>query len=99
MRGQEITFFERQRIEYYLRGKVKKRQIARYLIRNHSVIIREINRNKDPDGIYRAKSAQRRTGARRNKERKRKLDKDEILRNYVIDKLMVGGALMSSPEY
>lgn len=105
MRGQEITLFERQRIEYYIRGNIKKRQIARYLIRDHSVIVREINRNKDSDGTYRAVSAQRKVDARKSKEKKRKLDKDEVLRNHVIDELRAGrspdviaGVLKNHPE-
>jgi len=90
MRGQEITLFERQRIEHYLRGRVKKRQIAKYLARDHSVIIREIQRNIDPDGIYRSNTAQRKADFRKSREKKKKLEKDDMLRNYTIEKLMEG---------
>lgn len=88
MRGQEITFFERQKIEFYLRAKVGLRQMGKYLFRDHSVIKREIDRNKSADGKYRAQEAQDKAEARKRRKRKRKLDKDDALKNYVIRMLM-----------
>lgn len=87
MRGQEITFFERQRIEYYLRGNISRRQMGDYLKRDHSVIVREINRNKDPDGMYRAETAQRKVDLRKRRRHKKKLEIDEDLKLYVIEEL------------
>ena len=88
MRGQEVTYFERQRIEFYLKGKLSKRQIAKYLYRDHSVVVREIARNKGPDGKYRAEQANKRAEVRKNKIKKKKLDQDDALKNYVTSKLI-----------
>lgn len=58
MRGQEITFYERQKIELHLRGKESVRGIGRMLHRDHSVIVRELERNTCRDGTYRAAKAE-----------------------------------------
>jgi IS30 family transposase len=90
MRGQPLTFFERQRIEIFLRGKWKVRQIARNLFRDHSVIVRELARNTDKDGVYRAVSAQAKAEKRNRRPYRKKLEVDEDLRNHVVKKLMLG---------
>ena len=90
MRGQPLTRYEREKIEIFLRGKWKIRQIAKNLFRNHSVIVRELARNTDKDGIYRAASAQVKAEKRLKRPYRKKLDTDEDLRNYVIQKLMLG---------
>ncbi|MDF1496883.1 MAG: IS30 family transposase, partial [Patescibacteria group bacterium] len=64
--------------------------MSEYLVRDHSCIVREINRNKDPDGIYRAESAQRKTDLRKRKKHKKKLETDEDLKLYTIKKLQEG---------
>lgn len=87
MRGQPLTLHERERIEFYLRGKVPIRLMAAYLKRDHSVIVRELQRNRCRDGTYRAGTAHERTEKRRKRKQKRKLDTDDVLRNYVIQKL------------
>jgi len=90
MHGQEITFFERQRIEHYIRGKISLRQIGEYLARDHSVIVREVKRNKDKNGIYRADFAQAKANLRKRRKKKRKLDIDEDLKLYTIEQLQNG---------
>lgn len=87
MRGQPITLYEREQIELYLRGNWGIRRIARRLYRDHSVISREVNRNKGKDGKYRAKKAHEKALKRMSREHKRKLDEDDVLRNWVIQKL------------
>ena len=88
MRGQEITPYERQKIEFYLKGKLSHRIIAKYLSRDHTVIDREINRNKSPDGKYRWEEAQRKTMVRKKKKRKKKLESDLDLQMYVVNMLI-----------
>ncbi len=90
MRGQPLTLYEREKIEIFIRGKWTIRQIARNLFRDHSVIVRELARNTDKDGIYRASSAQAKSEKRQKRPYRKKLDKDENLRNYVVQKLILG---------
>jgi transposase, IS30 family len=90
MRGNPITQLEREKIQLYLLGNKKKRWIARNLHRDHSVVIREINRNKCTDGQYRAIKAHERSLKRIKSPQKRKLDTDEILQKYVINQLKEG---------
>lgn len=87
MRGEPLTLHERERIEFYVRGKVPVRTMASYLRRDHSVIVRELKRNTCRDGTYRASFAHELAERRRRRKRKRKLDMDDALRNYVIARL------------
>ena len=88
MRGQEITLYERQKIELHLRGKESIRGLGRMLRRDHSVMVRELQRNTCRDGTYRSAKAQEYAEKRKSKERKRKLDEDEELRRYVLKKII-----------
>ena len=91
MRGQPLTLFEREKIEFYLRAHVGIRGIGRYLHRDHSVIQRELRRNTDRDDVYRSASAQANADQRRRRGRKRwKLDQDNALRRRVIQGLTEG---------
>lgn len=94
MNGIEITFLERQRIELYIKGNWGIRRIGRALKRNHGVISREIERNKKPGGSYSAIYAEEQAQKRRMRRGnvKRKLDKDERLRDYVLSELKCGRA-------
>jgi transposase, IS30 family len=99
-----LTFYERQRIEYYLRLKMGRRTIAKRLKRDHSVIVREIKRNQDKDGIYQARLAQQKADQRAKQTNKRKLDTDMVLQRWVEAKLKAGwspeqvaGRLKSQP--
>lgn len=47
-----ITYYERQTIEFQLRGKWPIRRIARYLKWDHSVVVREIKRILYPEPTY-----------------------------------------------
>lgn len=82
-----LTLYEREKIEYYLKLKLGKREIGRRIKRTHSDIIREIKRNSNPDGSYSAVNAQLRTDRRQAKKKGRKLDKDKDLLNYVISEI------------
>lgn len=89
MRGFPITFYEREKIESYLRMKKKKIWIAKKLNRDYSVIKREIKRNAGDYTPYIAKLAQEYYERRKQKTNKRKLEKYENkeLVNYVKEKL------------
>lgn len=88
---QILTFYERQKIEFYLRLKLGVREIARKIGRDHSVISREIQRNKDPrKKYYEATPAEEKARRYARATNKRKLDKDWFLEKYVANQLKVG---------
>lgn len=91
-KGREITFFERERIESYLRTKKKKTYITEMLNRDYSVIKREIKRNSTKNTSYNAVDAQYYANRRKKKTNKRKLEKFENLKleKYVQKKLDKG---------
>jgi len=83
-----LTFYEREIIEFRLRCKQSIREIARHLGRSHSVVSRELKRNKLPrQKQYIAKIAQELADKKKSKTNKKKLDKYDNLRHYVIVKL------------
>ena len=84
-KGKEITFYERERIETYLRMKKKKIWIAKRLNRDYSIIKREIKRNSGEVSPYLAVNAQRYAEKRKKNTNKRKLEKYENkkLKEYV----------------
>ena len=99
-----LTYFERQKIEYLLKCKLKIRAIARLLRRDHSVVLREIERNSSPYFPYNAKIAQSAAERKSHKTNKRKLDKNETLRDWVFARLkdkwspeQIAGRLKNNP--
>lgn len=91
-KGTNLTFFEREKIEVYLRMKKKKAWIARKLHRDYSVIKREIRRNSGEHTPYVAEKAQEYAERRKKKTNVRKLEKwqNEKLRTFVEAKLQEG---------
>jgi IS30 family transposase len=91
-KGKEITFFERQQIETYLRMRWKKTRIAKKLCRDYSIIKREIKRNSGEVMPYCAATAQSCADRRKKNTNKRKLEKyaNEKLKKYVDDRLKDG---------
>ena len=91
-KGTPITFYEREKIEVWLRMKKKKTWIANKLGRDYSVIKREIKRNSGECTMYNAIQAQHYCQRRKSKTNIRKLDKygNEKLKKYVVDKLNLG---------
>ena len=83
---QRINYFEREKIEVYLRMKKKKKWIANKLNRDYSVIKREIKRNSGDYLPYTAISAQRIAERRKKNTNKRKLEKYENmkLKEYIV---------------
>jgi len=84
-----ITFYEREKIEHYLKRGKSYRVIGKKLCREHTDISREVKRNGGPYLPYCAKDAQRIHEARRQKKNKKKLEKNgnEKLREYVKEKI------------
>jgi transposase, IS30 family len=74
-KGIEITLYEREQIEVYLRMKKKKSWIAKKLGRDYSVIKREIKRNSGAVLPYTASEAHCYAQRRKKKTNKRKLEK------------------------
>lgn len=82
-----LTFKEREQIEFYLGCKLKKRRIAELIGRNIAVVVREIQRHKSPYFPYNAVIAQKAAERKSHKTNKRKLDKNEKLRQWVVARL------------
>ncbi|MDH4330826.1 MAG: IS30 family transposase [Candidatus Moranbacteria bacterium] len=91
-KGRPLTFYEREKIEVYLRMKKKKIWIAEKLNRDYSVIKREIKRNSGEQLPYNAVDAQYFADRRKRKTNKRKLEKwqNVKLKEYVINRLEDG---------
>ncbi|MDO9509823.1 MAG: IS30 family transposase [Candidatus Magasanikbacteria bacterium] len=79
-----ITFYERQIIELRLRVRWSIRRIARYLKRDHSVVVREIKRNSCLNGKYLANHAQFKADKLTHKTNVRLLNNNPHLRRHVI---------------
>lgn len=87
---QILSLYERERIEYYLKLKLGPREIGRRLKRSHGVISRELKRNRDKSGKYRADQAQRLADFKSHKTNKRKLETNQALHDYVQAQLKEG---------
>jgi IS30 family transposase len=91
-KGKELTFFEREKIETYLRMEKELLWIAEKLGRDYSVIRREVKRNTGEVLPYCAVDAQHYAERRKKNTNKRKLEKhgNEKLKKYVDDRLKDG---------
>lgn len=84
----QLTSDERRLIEVGLSNGLSRREIARRIGRHHSVVEREFNRNQDQGFLpYNARRAGLRAEGRAKHGRKRKLDKSQALREFVVEKL------------
>jgi IS30 family transposase len=83
-----MTLYEREKIQLHMRAHDSIRDIADTLHRDHSVIVRELQRNTCSDGVYRAIKAHEYAEDRRKKKRKWKLEEDEDLKRHVIERIM-----------
>lgn len=83
-----LTFFDRERIEFYhhLKG-FSLRDIAKIIGRDVSVVSREIGRHKPQFSPYSAELAQRAAKRKAHFTNKKKLDKCELLKEYVEEKI------------
>lgn len=87
---QILTFYERQRIEYYRRLNLGIRDTARRIQRNHTDIVRELKRNAVLGERYSAVKAQAKADRRATKTNKRKLETDDRLHDFVEQQLEEG---------
>lgn len=84
----DLTNYERQMLQYWLRTKMSLRDIAKIMKRTHSALSKEIHKNGCGNRKkYRADTAQRMSEKRRHKQRKGKLDKYPELKEYVVSGL------------
>lgn len=84
-----LRYEERQKIELWLREGLSRREIGRRLGRHHSDIDDEYGRNMDQGFLpYNARRAQLRAEGRAHHGRKRKLDKDSSLKDFVVGRLI-----------
>jgi IS30 family transposase len=84
----DLKFYDRQKLEYWLKTKQSLRTIAKIMRRDHSILVRELKRNSDGNRKkYRADTAQRLSEKRRFKQHKGKLDKYPELKEYVVEGL------------
>jgi len=84
----DLTFCDRQRLQYWLRTKQSIRAIAKIMHKDHSVISREITRNSSRGRTwYRADLAQAQAERRRHAKRRGKLEQYPALKEYIIRKL------------
>jgi len=91
MRGTELSYPERQRLEFLLLCKWSLRAIGRDMGRDHSVLSRERRRNAPGGGRYRAARAQGLAGARRpGPPGGSKIDRDPALLAWVEPQLRKG---------
>lgn len=101
-----LTYLERQIIEICLASGRSNKRIANILGRDRRVIDREIKRNKPHDREYRAKLALELSARRETNRCRKKLEKDEPLRSFVVDRLLeefspeqIAGILKKEPPY
>lgn len=101
----KITFYERQRLEYWLRTKMSLRAIAKIMRRKHGTLSKEIKNNGKSDRKrYRADVAQKLSEIRQHKQRISKLDKNPALKKYIDEKIIddwspeqIAGRLKTNP--
>lgn len=83
----KLIKYDREQIEYYFRLGLSGRAIAKKIGRHHSVVERELKRNRSPHFKYEASKADYFSLRRAKKTNKRKLEKNEKLYDYVLEKL------------
>lgn len=84
---ERLTLYEREQIALHTKQGFKIRAIARIIKRDHSVVSRELKRNKSQLQPYQASSAQYYAERRAKKTNVRKLEKYPELRDWVRVKL------------
>lgn len=83
-----LTFYDRQRIEFWLGLKrISLRDIARFIGRDVSVVSREVKRHKPQLSPYDAELAQKAADRKAKFTNKKKLEKSEGLKSYIEDQL------------
>ena len=83
----EFTFYERQKLESWLRSRLSLREISGIMGRSHTILSREIRRNGDSRQKYRADTAQRLFEKRKHAKHQGKIEKNPQLKDYIVAKL------------
>lgn len=83
----ELTLYDRQKLQYYLRTKLSLRKLAVTMRKDHTVLSREIRRNGGSRMKYRADTAQEISDKRRHQKRRGKLVKHPKLKEFVVNHL------------
>ncbi|MBU1901626.1 hypothetical protein KKG82_04635, partial [Patescibacteria group bacterium] len=83
----EIRYSEREIIAIRIRMKWSYSRIGWFLGRDHSVIRREIIRNRTRSGIYDAMYAQKVADSRKKKTNRAKIDTHPYLQKYIIERI------------
>lgn len=83
----DLKFYERQKLEYWLRTKMSLRAIAKIMRREHTIVSREIKRNGTDRKKYRADTAQWLFEKRKHGKHKGKMEKNPELKKYVVSHL------------
>jgi len=86
----ELSFYERGKLEYWLRTKQSLRNIAKIMRRDHTIVSREIKRNGTDRKKYRADTAQRLFEKRKHSRHKGKVEKNPALKEYMVSGLNEG---------
>ena len=85
--GRYLSHAEREEIALLRAQRYGPREIGRRIGRPHTTVIRELARNGNADGSYRALSAQRRAEQRARRPKRGKLASNPLLRAFVADQL------------
>src|SRR3990167_6649527 len=81
----ELTIYDRQKLQYWLRTKQSLRDLAKVIRKDHTILSREIRRNGGDRTKYRADIAQALADKRRHQKRRGKLDKYPELKKLVVN--------------
>lgn len=84
---QRLTYVEREQLELWARQHVGIREMGRRLVRDHSVISRELRRHRGQFFPYMAAIAQQAAARKQRRRTKLKLDTYPLLRRHIEDEL------------
>ena len=101
----QLTFYEREKLEWLLKLKSQSiRAVSKVMRRDHSVIVREINRNSSGRQKYKAKVAQKLNNKRIHKKHIGKIEKCPELKKYIEEMILddwspeeIAGTLREEP--
>lgn len=82
-----LTYYERMMLAYWLRTRLSLRKIGTLVGRDHTVLSREIRRNGGSRKRYQPDRAEGAADKRRQKKRRGKLEMHPALKAYVLEKL------------
>lgn len=87
---QRLNLYDRQKLAFWCERRVSRRALARLMGRDHSVILRELSRNKGDYLPYNPDHAQYFAESRARKKKKTKFEKYPALKEYVSKNIKEG---------